>query len=182
MEDATRAKAAVKAVIESNAEAMKAINDIVTGPKSAFSAIQEIIDSPASKVLQETIDKLNALPKFDFKVPDRVYDLPLPLPADERTVAMLQRVRAELEGLAVLTTEGGRQTAAVVEVTKANLTALKTVIAELQESRKSSDRSSRALIWLTVALFVASAVAAVAVAPEVVKELAGAWSQIQPHL
>jgi hypothetical protein len=57
-----------------------------------------------------------------------------------------------------------------VEVTKANLTALQTVVGELEKSRASSKRSSTALIWLMVAIFVTGAVVAPVAAPQLVYE------------
>jgi len=181
----------VTAVIDSNAAAIKAITDAATGPASAVRAIQEVLNSPANRALQDAIQALIAIPKIDFKlpelptfdytIPDQVYNVPLPLPADERTVAMLNQVHSELVGLGVLMGEGARQTSAVVEVTKANLIALQTVIAELKETRESSHRSNRVLFWLTVAIFVASFVAAIAVAPQVIRELQGLFSQLRPH-
>jgi len=94
-------------------------------------------------------------------------------------VGILQQVHAELEGMAALLEESARQTSAMVEITRGNLAALGTVATELQRSRESSDKASRALIGLTVALFVAGAVAAIAVVPEFVRQVIHAWAWVQ---
>jgi hypothetical protein len=170
--------ARLKAEFEKSREAM---NDLISSP--TMEAIEAAIKAPMPKGLQDALNDLNRLPasRFDYRDP-AFQELLNPTPADERTVTLLRRVHAELEGLASLLTEGAQQTAAVVEVTKANLTALSSVIDELKTSRRSSDRASGALIALTVAILIASAVAAVAVAPQAVREFGDALNYLRGHL
>jgi len=70
----------------------------------------------------------------------------------------------------------------MVQVTQANLTAVQAVIGELRETRASADRSNGALFWLTVALFVAAVVAAIAVVPDFIKQVVQGWSWLTAHL
>jgi len=94
-------------------------------------------------------------------------------------VRLLREVHAELEGMAQLLSESGQQTAAMAEVTRANLTAINAVLGELQEGRKASARSDRRLFWLTVAVFVAAAVAAIVVVPNFIREIGAAVSWLR---
>jgi hypothetical protein len=169
----------VKEIVSSSATSRKAVEDALAASSASRQALEEILASPVAKTLQDAINQLNQLPKFDIEVPNSIYDPALLLPADERTVSMLKKVHAELEGLGRLLNEGARQTASVVEVTKANLTALQTVVGELEKSRVSSNRSSTALFWLTVALFATGAVVALAAAPQFVNEIKAAWGFVQ---
>ena len=129
-------------------------------------AIQSAKDLGLDKILAD-------LPKYEPPNLDALYNIgPLTPSPDQQAVELLADVHAELEGLARLMVESGRQTAAMVETTRANLGALQTVVSELRESRKSADRSSGALFWLTVAIFAAGAVVALAAAPQI-------WNEIQ---
>jgi hypothetical protein len=135
--------------------------------------------------LTESIGRLTKMPPLGstYKMPslDPLF-LKVPPPVQRPEVGLLRQVHAELVGLAKLIGETGQQTTAVVEVTRANLTALRAMLAELHASRESADRSSSALIWLTVALFAAAGVAAVAVLPQFVSELAALWHWLRSVL
>jgi hypothetical protein len=114
--------------------------------------------------LAASIERLGKMPALDlnYKMPSIDPLLSRPQPRVQHPeVALLRQVHAELVGLAKLISETGKQTTAIVEVTSGNLTALQAMLAEMQASRKSADRSSSAVIWLTVALFVAAGVAGV---------------------
>jgi hypothetical protein len=64
----------------------------------------------------------------------------------------------------------------MAEVTKANLTAVQAVVEELQATRRASDRWNRTIAILTIALLAATAVAAIAVMPEFVRQIGAWWS------
>jgi len=72
-----------------------------------------------------------------------------------------------------------QQTAAMAEVTKANLLAVQAVGVKLQKGRESSDRWSRALTWLTVAIFAATTVGAIALLPEFGHQIAATESWLR---
>jgi hypothetical protein len=142
------------------------------GVQPEIESMQKIVSSAKAAGL----DKILAdLPTYKVPSIDQLYDIgtisALPPSPDQQAVTLLARVHAELEGLARLTVESGLQIAAMVETTKANLTALQNVIDELKESHKSADRSSNALFWLTVAIFVTGAIVALAAAPQIVGEI-----------
>jgi hypothetical protein len=128
--------------------------------------------------LGESIERLGKMPSLDlnFKMPsiDPILTKPLP-PIQRAEVGLLRQVHAELVGLAKLISETSKQTTANVELTRANLTALQAMLAEMQASRKSAGNWNAALIALTVALFVAAGVAAVAVYPQFINEMTSLW-------
>jgi len=138
-------------------------------------------NSPIAKELSESMERLNSLsirtPQNQIRIPAISPEI-LRIP-DRPEVVILRGLHAELEGLARLLEEGAQQTAAMAEVTRANLAAVQAVVMELQQSRESSDRSNRALFWLTVAIFAATAVGAVALLPEFVRQVAAGLSWLQ---
>jgi hypothetical protein len=94
-------------------------------------------------------------------------------------VRLLREVHGELEGMALLLAESARQMGAMAEVTKANLTALETVVGELQQSRRAAAWSNGVLIALTVAVLLATVVGAIAVEQEFSRQLAAFWNWVQ---
>jgi len=94
-------------------------------------------------------------------------------------VRLLREVHGELEGMARLLAESARQMGDMAEVTKANLTALHTVVVELQQSRRAAAWSNSLLIALTVAVLLATVVGAVAVEPQFSRMLAAFWNWVQ---
>ncbi len=94
-------------------------------------------------------------------------------------VRLLREVHGELEGMALLLAESARQMGAMAEVTKANLTALETVVGELQQSRRAAAWSNGVLIALTVAILLATVVGAIAVEQEFSRQLAAFWNWMQ---
>ena len=173
---------ALQNMAASKAAEFAQIQKMVRGTGVADAIAKMNLGATYAKQLGEAVERLNKMPtlNYNFKVPPIDPILTRPLPAIQRPeIALLKQVHAELVGLAKLISETGKQTTAVVEVTKGNLTALQAVLAELQASRRSADRSSTALIWLTVALFAAAGVAAVAVAPAFVHQLIAGWSWLR---
>jgi len=67
----------------------------------------------------------------------------------------------------------------MAEVTKANLSALQTVVGELQQSRLAAAWSNGVLIALTVAVLLATVVGAIAVEQEFSRQLTAFWSWVQ---
>jgi hypothetical protein len=168
------------------------LESVINSPSSRAirDSHKDFLNSPAAKAVQAAADSAKALGlalKFDPKKFElRTHDFPsladLAPPADVQAVGVLHQVHAELQGMAAILNVSRQQTAAMVQVTQANLTAVQAVIAELRETRASQDRSSRVLSGLTVALLIAAFVAAIAVIPEFVKQVIQAWSWLATHV
>jgi hypothetical protein len=142
-------------------------------PLANLTGLSEII-----KGLQVTLPTI--------RVPDLSAAYKIPPIAPRPEIGLLAEVHAELEGMAKLLGESGRQAVDMVEVTRANLaatqanlTALNAVIGELQISKKAADTWNTRVFWLTVAIFAATAVAAIAVVPEFVRQIAAAVTWVQ---
>jgi len=149
--------------------------------QAARDDLQRLIDSPLDAAIKALGESLPRLDKKQFELPQNSL-ADLPQPADERAVAVLHQVHAELQGMAAILNESRQQTAAMMQVTQANLTAVQAVIGELRETRTSAGRSNTALFWLTVALFAAAVVAAIAVVPEFIKQVIQGWSWLTAHI
>jgi hypothetical protein len=144
--------------------------------KAKMDMFERSLNSPATKRLSEAIQRLNALPTgsgLNFRVPEPTFALPRDIP-EKAEVKLLRDVHAELEGMSQLLAESRLQSDAMVEVTKSNLSALLTVVEELQQTRISSDRSSRRLFWLTVAIFLGTAVGSIGLAANFQQQI-GTW-------
>ena len=176
----------VNEILASNAGAIRAANDILARSANASKEMAEFLGASAKAAAEiEAIQKALGFAK-DSGIYKILADLPvykapsyeyltavsaLPPSPEEQAVERLADVHSEIKGLARLMVESGRQTEAMVETTKANLTALQTVISELRTSRNSADFAAKVLIWLTVAIFLTGAIVALAGAPQIGNEI-----------
>lgn len=148
--------------------------------EAALLNAQSVADSPVLKGWSEAVKRLDEIskrPLVDLRIPSSVYNIPTPRERPE--IGLLRAVHEELAGMAKLLAESGRQTADMAEVSRVNLTALPTVVGELQEARRASARSDSRIFWLTVALVALTIVGAIAVLPSFVNEVIGAWSWVR---
>ena len=187
------------------ADSMKSFNEMAASPSMKLAAesltrLNEVlVDSPGMKSIAESMRQLNEMATQSgvTQVAESMKRLgeiaqlstkPVQIPALDTTllhdferpeVRLLREVHGELEGMAILLARGAEQTAAMAEVTRANLTLMNAVVGELQQSRAASDRWNRTITALTFALLAATAVAAVAVVPEFIQQLTRLWSWVQ---
>jgi hypothetical protein len=159
-----------------------ALNQLTDSPatKAMLESIAGLKESPAMRAMTESMEHLNLMskrPAMDIRIPELSPKLAKLGPPPQ--VALLQAVHSQLKGMADVLSESAQQTAEMVAATKANLTAVQAVVEELRESRRAADRWNRTIAILTVALLAATAVAAVAVVPDFIRQIVAAWSWLQ---
>lgn len=111
----------------------------LTAMAESVKRINDIAELSGVKNISESIERLKSLAVRPFPAisPD-VYKIP-PLP-ERPEVGLLRAVHEELQSMAGVLAAGAQQTAVMVEVTQANLTAVQAVVEELTKDREASAR------------------------------------------
>jgi len=168
----------VKDFADAAQKSIEDFNRFSARTRGTIASLNRFAASPGLKAVSEAVARLNQMPtRAAIDIPALNTKLARIPPRPE--IGLLKDLHSQLQGMANLLTESRAQTAEMVEVTKANLTAALTVVEELRETRKASDRWNRTAFLLTIAIFAATVVAAIAVGPAFVQQITHLWSWVQ---